>query len=79
MMFQFQLVARLWMAYLAKKLTESLVYMARKHVHVIEKRSLYSQNVFCYFFLLLWCVPYHGEFSVLYSIGRGNLENSGKQ
>ena len=38
-----------------KNLTESLVYMARKHGHAIEKRSLYSQNVLCYFFMTLVC------------------------
>ena len=38
------------MAYLASYLTESLVYMARKHVHVIAKRSLQSQNVFTTFY-----------------------------
>ena len=26
-------------------------------------------------FLLLWCVPYRGEFSVSSSVGRGDLEN----
>ena len=55
--FQFQLVARSLLAYPAKKMTESplltFVYMTRKHVHVIEKRSLYSQNVFCYFSITL--------------------------
>ena len=29
--------------------------MARKHVHVIEKRSLYSQNVFSYISITLVC------------------------
>ena len=60
------------MAYLAKSVTGSL--MSRKHVHVIEKRSLYSQNVFCYL-RILWCVPYRREFSVFSSVGRGSLEN----
>ena len=51
--------------------------MATKHARDIEKRSLYSQNLFCNFFLLLWCVdlPNRGECSVFSSVVRGNLEN----
>ena len=49
--------------------------MTRKRVNAIEKRSLYSQNVFCYFFLILWRVPYRGEFSV-FPVGRGNLKTA---
>ena len=44
-----------------KKLTESLVYMARKHVHVIENRSRYSQNVFCAFFFYYFGVHHIAE------------------
>ena len=58
-----------------KHLTQSLVYMARKHAHVIEKRSLHSQTCFATF-LWLWCVLNRGEFSVFFSsVVRGILEN----
>ena len=40
-----------------------------KTVHGIHK------TCFAPLFLLLWCVPYRGEFSVFSSVGRGNLEN----
>ena len=62
------------MAYLAQIRLKVLSICKIKHVHVIEKRSLYSQNVFCSFFLLVWCVPYRGEVSVIL-VGRGNLES----
>ena len=57
-----------------KKLTECLVFMARKHADVIEKRLLYSQNMFCYF-LWHWCVLNHKEIVLFSSVVWGNLES----
>ena len=39
-----------------------------KNVHCIHKTCFAT-------FLLLWCVPYRGEFSVFSSVGRVNLED----
>ena len=56
-------------------MTESLVYMTRKHANVIEKRSLYLQNTFCYIFYDFG-LPNRGEFSGFFSlVVRGDLEN----
>ena len=58
-----------------KNLNESLVYMAGKHGHPIEKRSLYSQNVLCYFFMTLVCTQSGRIFCFFSSVVRSNLEN----